>query len=76
MRSSCCLCVNPIIFFACVFVDAGTCLTSRYLGMAVSYGSTIADLRRHVILRSEVVERGVFCDFRVVSNTQYTAKGK
>jgi hypothetical protein len=69
MRSPCCLCVPPNIFFA-----AGTCVTSRCLAMAVPYGSTIAAFRRHVTLRSNVVERSVFCDVRVASNTQYVAK--
>jgi hypothetical protein len=37
-------------------------------------GYTIPAFRRHITFYSKVVERGVFCAVRVVSNIQYEMK--
>jgi hypothetical protein len=57
-------------------LSAGTLSRSRYIETAVSCGPTIPAFRRNVTLHSKVIGRGVFYKVRVVSNTQYVAKGK
>jgi hypothetical protein len=41
---------NNLFIVACVFVAAGTCLTSRCLAMTVYSCSTIPAFRRHVTI--------------------------